>query len=87
MAVATGMAFSALGTDTGGSIRIPASFCGVAGLKPTFGRVSCYGVYPLGYSMDHTGPLARTVQDVAIVYRAIAGYDPKDDFSVNRPFR
>ncbi len=86
VAVATGMAFSALGTDTGGSIRIPSSFCGVAGLKPTFGRVSCHGVYPLGYTMDHAGPLARTVQDVVIVYRAIAGYDPKDDFSVDRDF-
>ncbi|MBI2816645.1 MAG: Asp-tRNA(Asn)/Glu-tRNA(Gln) amidotransferase subunit GatA [Acidobacteria bacterium] len=86
VAVATGMAFSALGTDTGGSVRIPASFCGVAGLKPTFGRVSSYGVYPLGYTMDHVGPLARSVQDVAIVYRAIAGYDPQDDLSVDRPF-
>ncbi len=86
VAVATGMSFAALGTDTGGSIRIPASFCGVAGLKPTFGRVSCYGVYPLGYTMDHVGPLARTVQDVALTYRALAGYDPKDVFSVDRAF-
>jgi len=86
-AVATGMAFAAMGTDTGGSIRIPASFCGVAGLKPTFGRVSVHGVFPLGYTLDHMGPLARTVEDVALVYDAIAGYDFQDDFSVDCPVR
>ncbi len=85
VAVAAGMSFAALGTDTGGSIRIPASFCGVAGLKPTFGRVSLHGILPLGYTLDHAGPLARTVEDVALVYQAIAGFDPKDNFSVDRP--
>ncbi len=87
VAVATGMAFGALGTDTGGSIRIPASYCGVAGLKPTFGRVSVHGVYPLGWTLDHSGPLARTVADTAILYDAIAGFDPKDDFSVDQPVK
>ena len=82
VAVATGMCFAALGTDTGGSIRIPASFCGVAGLKPTFGRVSLHGVYPLGFSLDHVGPLARSVVDVGIVYQTISGFDSRDPFSV-----
>ena len=84
VAVAGGMSFAALGTDTGGSIRIPASFCGVAGLKPTFGRVSLHGVLPLGYTLDHAGPLARSVEDVALVYQAIAGFDPQDHYSVDR---
>ena len=87
VAVASGMAFAALGTDTGGSIRIPASFCGVAGLKPTFGRVSLHGVLPLGHTLDHVGPLARTAEDTAVVYDAIAGFDPQDDFSVDRQVR
>ena len=86
-AVACGMAFAGMGSDTGGSIRIPASFCGVAGLKPTFGRVSVHGIYPLGYTLDHAGPLARTAEDVAIVYDAIAGYDPKDNFCCDVPVR
>ena len=63
VAVATGMALAALGTDTGGSIRIPASLCGVIGLKPTFGRVSVRGVFPLSWNLDHVGPLTRTVTD------------------------
>ena len=84
VAVAAGMSFAALGTDTGGSIRIPASFCGVAGLKPTFGRVSLHGVLPLGYTLDHVGPLARSVEDVALVYQAIAGFDSQDYNSVER---
>ncbi len=81
VAVASGMVASALGSDTGGSIRIPASFCGVVGLKPTFGRVSRYGAVPLGYSLDHMGPLTRTVRDAALVLNAIAGHDPRDPSS------
>ena len=71
VSVATGMAFAALGTDTGGSIRIPAAACGLVGLKPTFGEVSCDGVVPLAPSLDHVGPLARCVRDARVVYRAI----------------
>ncbi|HLK63416.1 MAG TPA: amidase [Bryobacteraceae bacterium] len=85
VAVATGMAYAALGSDTGGSIRIPASFCGTVGLKPTYGRVSRYGVLPLGYSLDHVGPLTRSVRDAAIVLNAIAGHDRRDDTSSRRP--
>ena len=85
VALATGMCYAALGTDTGGSIRIPACFCGVAGLKPTRGRVSLRNVYPLGYTLDHVGPMARTVVDVGLVYQIIAGFDPQDDFSEDRP--
>lgn len=84
-AVASGMVFMAMGSDTGGSIRIPASYCGIAGLKPTFGRVSKYGVLPLGYSLDHMGPLARSVRDCAVVLESIAGYDPRDATSVRLP--
>ncbi len=82
VAVATGMALGALGTDTGGSIRIPAALCGVVGFKPTFGRVSTHGVLPLSWNLDHVGPIARTVEDVAILYEIIAGYDPRDPNSV-----
>ena len=85
VAVATGMALGATGTDTGGSIRVPASWCGVTGMKPTFGRVSKYGVLPLGYSLDHMGPMALTVRDTALLLEAMAGHDPKDPGSVNRP--
>ncbi|TMB99093.1 MAG: amidase [Chloroflexi bacterium] len=77
-AVAAGQCFAALGTDTGGSIRIPASVCGVAGIKPTYGRVSRRGVLPLSWSLDHVGPLARSVEDCAIMLQAIAGDDPAD---------
>ncbi len=84
-AVAAGMVFAALGSDTGGSIRIPASFCGTVGLKPTYGRVSRFGVLPLGFSLDHVGPLTRSVRDAAIVLNAIAGYDRRDDSSSRRP--
>jgi aspartyl-tRNA(Asn)/glutamyl-tRNA(Gln) amidotransferase subunit A len=74
-----------LGSDTGGSIRIPASFCGLVGLKPTFGRVSRHGVFPLGHTLDHAGPFAWTVEDAALVYQAIAGYDARDTSSIARP--
>lgn len=85
VAVATGMAFAATGSDTGGSIRIPASECGVVGLMPTSGRVSLHGVIPLSWTLDHLGPLTRTVRDAAIVLQAIAGYDPRDPESVDTP--
>jgi aspartyl-tRNA(Asn)/glutamyl-tRNA(Gln) amidotransferase subunit A len=77
-AVAAGFAFAALGTDTGGSIRIPSALCGVVGLKPTFGRVSCHGTMPLVPAYDHVGPIARNPGDVALVLNAIAGRDPRD---------
>jgi aspartyl-tRNA(Asn)/glutamyl-tRNA(Gln) amidotransferase subunit A len=83
-AVATNMVFMAMGSDTGGSIRIPASFCGTVGLKPTFGRVSRYGCFPLGLTLDHMGPFTRTVADAAIVLEAIAGHDPKDESTSTR---
>jgi aspartyl-tRNA(Asn)/glutamyl-tRNA(Gln) amidotransferase subunit A len=76
--VAAGMAYAALGTDTGGSIRIPASYCGIVGVKPSYGRVSRRGVFPLSWSLDHVGPLARSVDDAALVLDAIAGPDPLD---------
>jgi aspartyl-tRNA(Asn)/glutamyl-tRNA(Gln) amidotransferase subunit A len=85
VAVAAGMALAALGSDTGGSIRIPASFCGVVGLKPTYGRVSRYGMLPLSFSMDHAGPIAASVCDAALVLKAMAGYDPRDPASSNVP--
>jgi aspartyl-tRNA(Asn)/glutamyl-tRNA(Gln) amidotransferase subunit A len=77
-AVATGMAFAALGTDTGGSIRIPAALCGVVGLKPTLGRVSTRGVLPLSWNLDHVGPLTRSVKDAALLLQVMAGYDALD---------
>src|ERR1035438_9087523 len=84
-AVAAGMVYAAMGSDTGGSIRIPASFCGTVGLKPTYGRVSRYGALPLGYSLDHMGPLTRSVRDAATVLNAIAGHDRRDEASSRRP--
>ncbi len=84
-AVSSGMVAMAMGSDTGGSIRIPASFCGTVGLKPTFGRVSRYGVMPLGFSLDHMGPLTRTVRDAALALQAIAGHDPRDPSSSRAP--
>ncbi|MEK7824162.1 MAG: amidase, partial [Candidatus Eisenbacteria bacterium] len=77
-AVAAGMVFAALGTDTGGSIRIPASLCGIVGLKPTFGRVSLDGAVPLSWSLDHLGPMTRTVADAALMLEALAGHDARD---------
>lgn len=84
-AVAAGIIYAAMGTDTGGSIRIPASFCGTVGLKPTYGRVSKFGVHPLAYTLDHMGPLTRSVRDAAMVLNAIAGYDPRDESTSRRP--
>lgn len=84
-AVAAGMCYAAIGTDTGGSIREPASLCGVVGLKPTYGRVSARGVIPLSPSLDHVGPITRTVADAAVVLQAIAGYDPGDPNSADIP--
>jgi aspartyl-tRNA(Asn)/glutamyl-tRNA(Gln) amidotransferase subunit A len=91
-AVAAGMVPVALGTDTGGSIRMPASLCGIAGLKPTYGRVSRAGVLDLSWSMDHVGPMTRTTEDCALMMNVLAGHDPRDpasssehvpDFSAN----
>lgn len=85
VALAAGLAPAALGSDTGGSIRIPAAVCGVMGLKPTFGRVSCAGVVPLSPTLDHVGPMARTAADLAILLGVIAGYDAGDPASVRKP--
>jgi aspartyl-tRNA(Asn)/glutamyl-tRNA(Gln) amidotransferase subunit A len=84
-AVATGMCMAALGTDTGGSIRIPASLCGVVGLKPTYGRVSLRGVFPLSWNLDHAGPLTRSVADAALLLQVMAGYDPDDPSCMDVP--
>jgi aspartyl-tRNA(Asn)/glutamyl-tRNA(Gln) amidotransferase subunit A len=84
-AVAAGMCLAALGTDTGGSIRIPASLCGVVGLKPTFGRISLRGVFPLSWNLDHVGPLTRSVKDAAILLQVLAGYDPLDPVFADVP--
>ena len=82
VAVATGMALAALGTDTGGSIRIPASLCGVVGLKPSYGRVSLRGILPLSWNLDHAGPLTRNVEDAALMLQVICGYDQLDPASL-----
>lgn len=84
-AVAVRSAYGAIGTDTGGSIRVPASMENLVGLKPTFGRVSKYGIFPLSASLDHAGPLTRTVEDCALILNAIAGYDPMDASSIDEP--
>ncbi len=84
-AVAAGLAFMAMGSDTGGSIRIPACFCGVAGLKPTTGRVSRFGVMPLDFTLDHMGPLTRSVRDAALTLDVLAGHDPRDESSSRAP--
>jgi aspartyl-tRNA(Asn)/glutamyl-tRNA(Gln) amidotransferase subunit A len=84
-ALAAGLCFGALGTDTGGSIRVPAAHCGITGFKPTYGRVSNRGVIPLSWSYDHTGPMARSVEDVALMLQVLAGYDSEDPASVDRP--
>ncbi|WP_216829702.1 amidase [Alkalihalobacterium elongatum] len=84
-ALAAGLATLATGTDTFGSIRVPASMCGVYGLKPTYGLVSTKGVAPLAWSLDHAGPMARSVSDIAIMLNTMAGYDPKDPGSIKAP--
>ncbi len=84
-ALAAGLCFGSLGSDTGGSIRVPSALCGVVGLKPTYGRVSLRGVIPLSWNLDHAGPMARRVQDVALLLQVIAGYDPQDPVSIDRP--
>ncbi len=84
-AVVTSMCLGAIGSDTGGSIRIPSACCGITGFKPTYGRVSCHGVIPLSWSLDHVGPLGRSAEDCAILFDAIAGYDPRDPNSVSGP--
>ena len=84
-AVAAGMCVAALGSDTGGSIRIPASLCGTVGLKPTYGRVSLKGVIPLSWNLDHVGPITNCVKDSAIMLQVIAGYDDSDPASVDFP--
>jgi Asp-tRNA(Asn)/Glu-tRNA(Gln) amidotransferase A subunit family amidase len=84
-AVAAGMAYFSIGTDTGGSIRSPAAWNGLVGLKATYGRVSLSGVVPLAYSLDHAGPLARTGRDAALVLSAISGHDPLDEASLDIP--
>jgi len=84
-AVAAGLMRMAMGSDTGGSIRGPAAFCGTVGLKPTYGRVSRRGIYPLAFSLDHAGPLSRTVEDTALTMQVIAGFDPLDPASADVP--
>ena len=84
-AVAANLCYGALGSDTGGSIRIPAALCGTVGMKPTFGRVSKSGVFPLSWSLDHVGPITRTVEDNALMLNALAGHDPEDLYSVDLP--
>ncbi len=83
--VAAGLGFAAVGTDTAGSIRLPAAYCGIVGLKPTYGRVSVRGVVPLSPSYDHVGPLTNSVYDAALMLQAIAGYDSADTSSIDEP--
>jgi len=84
-AVAAGLVPMAIGTDTGGSVRNPATACGIVGMKPTYGRVSRRGVFPLSFSLDHVGPMTRTVADNALMLNVIAGHDPGDPGSANLP--
>lgn len=85
VAVAAGLAYGALGTDTGGSIRFPSASCGLVGIKPTYGRVSRFGAFPLAESLDHIGPMTRTVRDAAIMLKALAGGDPNDPTTLGDP--
>jgi len=84
-ALIAGLCFGAVGSDTGGSIRIPAALCGVVGLKPTYGRISLRGAIPLAWSLDHPGPMTRTVRDAAVLLQLVAGYDPGDPVSADAP--
>jgi aspartyl-tRNA(Asn)/glutamyl-tRNA(Gln) amidotransferase subunit A len=84
-ATAAGLCFGSLGTDTAGSVRIPACYCGVVGFKPTYGRVSNRGVIPLSWTLDHIGPICRTVEDAALMLGVIAGYDEQDPTTVDPP--
>src|SRR5216684_2338442 len=84
-AVIADLAFGALGTDTGGSVRMPAAYCSIVGLKPTYGLVSIRGIIPLTYSLDHCGPLTRTVEDAAMMLNVLTGYDRLDIASVEHP--
>ena len=85
VATAAGLCFASVGTDTGGSIRYPSAVNGCVGLKPTYGRVSRYGVFALAESMDHVGPMSRSVEDAAIMFEAMAGFDPNDPTSLSEP--
>jgi aspartyl-tRNA(Asn)/glutamyl-tRNA(Gln) amidotransferase subunit A len=85
VAVSSGMSLASIGTDTSGSIRVPASLCGIFGFKPSYGRVSKYGVMPLAPSIDHVGPLARSAWDIAVLLQVIAGYDKMDSSSAKMP--
>lgn len=85
VAVTSRSSFGALGTDTGGSIRVPASINGLVGMKPSYGRVSIYGVVPVAWSLDHVGPMTRAVKDNALLLGGMAGYDPNDPTSANQP--
>jgi aspartyl-tRNA(Asn)/glutamyl-tRNA(Gln) amidotransferase subunit A len=84
-AVAAGLGYAAIGTDTAGSVREPAAFCGVVGLKPTYGRVSVRGIIPLALSFDHVGPITRCVADAALLLEVLAGHDPDDPYSIAAP--
>ena len=84
-AIAASLCAGTLGSDTGGSIRGPSSFCGIVGLKPTYGRVSRFGVIPLAWTLDHVGPMTKTVEDTALIMNVISGYDPRDAASANVP--
>ncbi len=83
--VAAGLGFAAVGTDTAGSVRLPAAYCGVVGLKPTYGRISTRGVIPLSCSYDHVGPITNSVYDAALMLQVLAGYDPADPASIDAP--
>ena len=85
VAVAAGMAFGAIGSDTGGSIRFPSASCGLVGLKPTYGRVSLHGAFPLANSLDHIGQMTRSVEDAARMLSVLAGFDPQDPNSIDAP--